>query len=167
MTATERYICILTEGKNGELSLLRTHAGQGLDESVEGFDLFTGFWWPLRQQGPNAPRRSVAWLVAKLYAAAPVRHSPGDTLARQLAHCQPSGDREKERFRGRFDRMLLLPLNRIEPALRWAAGTVSQHSLGIDWVKLTDDLSIWERESTRLRWAEQFLGISKGDQHAD
>ena len=84
MTATEQYVEVLTRLKSGELGLLRTHAGQGLDESVEGFDLFAGLWWPLRAQTQRAPRREVAWLVAKLYAFQPLEHSPGETLARQL-----------------------------------------------------------------------------------
>lgn len=32
MSATEQYIDVLTRLKTGELGLLRTHAGQGLDE---------------------------------------------------------------------------------------------------------------------------------------
>ena len=48
MTATEQFIGVLTDLKTGELGLLRVHAGQGLDESVVGFDLFSGLWWPLR-----------------------------------------------------------------------------------------------------------------------
>lgn len=156
-TATEQYIEVLTRLKPGELGLLRTHAGQGLDESVDGFDLFAGLWWPLRQKDGRAPRREVAWLVAKAYAFCPIEHSPSDTLARQLRRCQPNHDLESERFRQRFDRMLILPLDKIEPALRWALDRVAANSRKLDWVKLTDDLSIWERETTRLKWAEQFL----------
>ena len=146
-----------TRLKSGELGLLRTHAGQGLDESVEGFDLFAGLWWPLRQKNERAPRREVAWLIAKLYAFRPIPQSPGDTLARQLRQCQPNMDPAKKRFRQRFDRMLTLPIDRIEPALQWALGRIASSIGQLDWVRLTDDLSIWERETTRLRWAEQYL----------
>ena len=96
MTATEQYIQVLTRLKSGELGLLRQHAGRGLDESVEGFDLFAGLWWPLRAQNQRAPRRAVAWLVAKLYAFRPVEHSPGETLAYQLGRCRKDRDPEKD-----------------------------------------------------------------------
>lgn len=157
MTATEQYIEVLTHLKSGELGLLRTHAGKGLDETVDGFDLFAGLWWPLRQRNERAPRREVAWLIAKLYAFCPMQQSPGDALAQQLRRCQPDTDPNKERFAQRFDRMLILPLDKIEPALQWALDLVASRNLKIDWVKLTDDLSMWERETTRLKWAQQFL----------
>ena len=160
MTATEQYIEVLTRLKTGELGLLRTHAGQGLDESVAGFDLFSGLWWPLRKDSPRAPRREVAWLVAKLYAFRPIDRSPGDTLARQLRRCQPN--EERERFQKRFDRMLVLPVGRIEPALQWALDRIASSNLKLDWVQLTDDLSIWERDAPRLKWAEQFLENNGG-----
>jgi len=155
MTATEQYIRVLTNLKSGELGLLRTHAGQGLDQTVDGFDLFTGLWWPLRQKNERAPRREVAWLIAKLYASCPIPQSE-DTIACQLRRCQPSNESDKIRFE-RFDRMLILPLSQIEPALRWALDLLASRNLGVDWVKLTDDLSAWERESTRLKWAQQYL----------
>ena len=160
MTATDMYVDVLTRLKAGALGLLRNHAGQGLDETVDGFDLFTGLWWPLRQRNQRAPRREVAWLVAKLYAVCPIPQSAGHTLAQQLRHCRPND--EPERFAQRFDRMLVLPLKKIEPALRWAIGLVASTDPKLDWVKLTDDLSIWERETTRVRWAEEFIGHNEG-----
>jgi CRISPR type I-E-associated protein CasB/Cse2 len=161
VSATERYIDVLTRLKTGELGLLRTHAGQGLDESVDGFDLFAGLWWPLRQKNDRAPRREVAWLIAKLYAFCPIEHSVGDALARQLRRCQPAKDAERKRFQQKFDRMLVLPVRQIEPSLQWALDWVVSNNLRFDWVKLTDDLSRWEREITRLNWAEQFLGTDE------
>lgn len=157
MSATRQYIDVLTRLKTGELGLLRTHAGQGLEETVDGFDLFTGLWWPLRKDNPKAPRRGVAWLIVKLYAFCPIPQSPGETLAYQLRQCQPNNDPARERFRQRFDGMLILPLDRIEPALRWALDQIASAGRKLDWVQLTDDLSFWERETTRLKWAQQFL----------
>ncbi len=157
-TATEEYIEILTQLKSGDLGLLRIHAGQGLDESVQGFDLFAGLWWPLQNKGPFAPRREVAWLIAKLYAFSPIPHSTGDTLACQLRRCQPDDENSRRRFQQKFDEMLLMPLASIEPALRWALAQVADTGKPLDWVRLTNDLSIWEREATRLKWAEEFLG---------
>jgi CRISPR type I-E-associated protein CasB/Cse2 len=115
----------------------------------------------LRQESQRAPEREVAWLIAKLYATTPVPQAIGATLPRQLRRCQPQTSTEGERFRLRFDRMLLLSPGAIEPALRWALWQVSAKGLGLDWAKLTDDLSIWEREATRLRWAKEFLGIDE------
>ena len=118
MSPTERYVEILRHLKSGELGLLRTHAGRGLDETVDGFDLFAGLWWPLRAQDQRTPRRGVAWMIAKLYALRPVDHSPGSALAFQVGRCRPQGDPDRERFAKGFDRMLSMTLGQIEPALR-------------------------------------------------
>ena len=56
MTGTEQYIRVLTRLKTGEFALLRTLAGKRLDDSVKGFDLFAGLWWPLRQRSERAPQ---------------------------------------------------------------------------------------------------------------
>jgi len=163
VTATEQYITVLSNLKSGELGLLTLVAGQGLDETVDGFDLFTGLWWPLRAKSAGAPRREVAWLIAKLYAFRPIENAPGEMLACQLGRCHDKNT-EKERFAQRFDRILVLPLDKIEPAMRWALDLIASKNMKLDWVRLTDDLSIWERESTRLTWAEQFLNTNKGGQ---
>jgi CRISPR type I-E-associated protein CasB/Cse2 len=167
LTATELYIYALTTLKPGELGLLRTHSGQGLDESAEGFDLFTGLWWPLRQSNERAPRREVAWLIAKLYAFRQIDHSPGDALTSQLRQCQPSEERARDRFQKRIDEILTLPLKHLEPDLRWALDLIASKGLKIDWAELTDDLSKWERESTRLKWANKFLESYQENSHAD
>ena len=164
MTPTQKYVEILNRLKAGELGLLRKHAGQGLDETVDGFDLFAGLWWPLRQKNQFAPRREVAWLIAKLYAFCPLAQSPGHALARQLRGCRPGKDPERERFTQRFDRMLILPISKIEPALRWALDLVAAKDPKLDWIKLTNDLSWWERERTRVKWAEQFIETDERSQ---
>lgn len=170
MTATERYVTVLSQLKAGDLGLLRTHTGKGLDESTSGFDLFAGLWWPLRKESQRAPRRSVAWLIAKLYASRPVTHVPGEEhrlarlLGREFRRLPPGGG---ERFRQRFDKLLGLPLSLIEPALQRALACIATIKPGLDWVRLTDDLSRWEREATRLGWAEQFLHTNKGEANAD
>ena len=69
MTPTDRFIERLENLKEGEQSRLRTLAGRSLDERLDGFDLFTGLGWPLRQTSPVAPRRETSWLVAKLFGA--------------------------------------------------------------------------------------------------
>jgi hypothetical protein len=114
VSATEEYIAALATLKAGDLGMLRTQAGKGLDESVDGFDLFAGLWWPLREKNQFAPRREVAWLIAKLYAYQPILQSSNDTLARQLRRCQSGEERERERLRRKFDELLALPLDRIE-----------------------------------------------------
>lgn len=160
-TATEQYIGVLAGLESGNLGLLRTHAGQGLDASVDAFDLFAGLWWPLQNRNTRVPRREVAWLIAKLYAFRPIAHTPGRTLVTQLRRCEPISELARQRFRQRFDRLLMLPLGSIEPALQWALAAIATDSGRIDWVRMTDDLSAWERESTRLTWAEEFLGESE------
>jgi len=164
MTATEEFIGVLSRLKTGDLGLLRTHAQQALDESVEGFDLFSGLWWPLRKKNERAPRREVAWLIAKLYGCCPIPQARDATLARQLRRCRPAHEEGRNRFGRKFDNILMLPLDKIEAELRWAIGQVASRGLSLDWVRLTDELSVWERESTRLRWAEQFLKTEENDE---
>ena len=167
MTATEQYVEVLTHLKSGELGLLRKHAGQGLDQSVDGFDLFAGLWWPLRAKYQKAPRRAVAWLIAKLYAFRPIEHSPGQTLCYQLGRCRNDDAPQEDPVAQRFDTMLALPIAKIEPALHWALDLIASKDLKLDWVELTDALSFWELESTRLKWADEFLKSSKENGHAN
>lgn len=158
MTPTEQFIQALQSLKPGDLSQLRGHAGRPLDQSVPGFDLFAGVWWPLREKSQRAPRREVAWLVAKLYAFRPLPYAPGATLARQLGRLLLADDRARTRHQQRFDELLLLPLAQIEFALQWALTVIGGR--GLDWVQLTDKLSVWEREKTRLKWSNEFLGLT-------
>jgi CRISPR type I-E-associated protein CasB/Cse2 len=158
-TPTAQYIERLIELKTGDLGLLRANAGRSLNDSVLGFDLFSGLWWPLREKNQRAPKREVAWLIAKLYAFSPIQQSDGETLAIQLRKCQPKKKEEKIRFTQKFDEMINLPLNQIEGALQWAISEVADAKFELDWVKLTDDLSIWHRENVRLRWTEEFLNV--------
>lgn len=159
-SATQLYTEKLALLKEGELGLLRTHAFQGLDESLEGFDLFTGLWWPLMQTSPKTPRREVAWLIAKLYAFRPFENSSGETLALQLKRCQPFEEKERKRFREKFDELLTTSLDSIETPLRWALNEIAVskiHEPKLDWTKLTNDLSAWEKETIRLRWTKELV----------
>jgi len=171
--STHDYIKELSRLKPGDLGLLRTHAGQGLDESVEGFDLFAGIWWPLRQKSAGAPQREVAWLIAKLYAAVPLKHvdSEASHLARQLARCAPAAYENEGKprlaFIRRFDRILRTPLRQLEPELCWALNQLRERGFKLDWVHLTDTLSHWERQTTRYYWATDFTSILTGEHHAD
>jgi CRISPR type I-E-associated protein CasB/Cse2 len=160
MTAspTEQYVRTLTTLKRGDLGLLRLQTGRSLANTVHGFDLFAGLWWPLQSKDSRAPQRDVAWLIAKVYAAVPLECAAGDTLARQLGRCQPPRDEDRNRFCRRFDQMLSSPLDAIEFPLGWCLGELAHRDMKVDWVHLIDDLSIWERDSTRLRWSRQFLG---------
>jgi len=159
-TATEEFVQRLASLKAGDLGRLRKHAGLPLDESVDGFDLFAGLWWPLRKKNERAPRREVAWLVAKLYAFCPLPQANGTTLASQLGRVEPGEERAVKRHQQRFDDLLMLPLSRIEAALQRAISLIASKSGSLDWVRLTDELSRWEREETRSRWAKEFLRLS-------
>jgi len=171
-----------------ELALLRQLAGQRLDERVEGFDLFAGVWWPLRQKSRASPRREVAWLIAKLYAAASLPHvrranGPGPRLAEVVGRCEPLERRARERYRRRFDSLLQTPLSAIETHVAWALGVAHDavgraRIQGLDWVALTDDLSIWDRANEHRRrvdirdqWAKDYFGAmpnpKKGANDAD
>ena len=59
MNQTALYIAKLESLKTGDLGLLGVDLGKGLDESIQGFDLFSGLWWPLRKKNPQVPRRKV------------------------------------------------------------------------------------------------------------
>jgi len=196
VSQTEVFIERLKDLKEGERSRLRRLAGQPLDATLRGFDLFTGLWWPLRQASPAAPRREPSWLVAKLYGAFPVPDIRGNgrdrpTLARILGLCEPPcpafldsallssapPDRASaraqflaaRRFRRRFDALLSTPLSGLEPHLRWALSVVAEgvtHSrvAGVDWARMLDDLSVWDRGEQHRRqrdvrdaWAEDYL----------
>ncbi|HRR82743.1 MAG TPA: type I-E CRISPR-associated protein Cse2/CasB [Planctomycetota bacterium] len=186
MSLTDAFIARLEDMKAGDRARLRQLAGQPLDRSVPGFDLFTGLWWPLRQKSPQAPERRTAWLVAKLYGAFPIpntRASPGSrraTLPAVLGRAE-ARQKDRERFRQRFDALILAPLSAIEPPLRWALSiarkAVAQgHEPGMDWVDLLDDLHSWDRGHERGRavdipdqWAREYLSPfeGEGDRHVD
>ncbi len=165
----------------GERARLRALSGRSLDESIAGFDLFTGLWWPLRAKNQAAPRREVAWLIAKLFAAFPLLHvaEPVADLPAILGRCEPRDEYDRPRFRRRFDALLCSPLNQIEPHIRWGLAVVMANRIpGIDWVALTNHLSLWDRgpehrlaRDVHNLWAEQYLNAtikpSKGVSHAD
>jgi len=179
MSQSNKYIKKLSELHEGELSRLRRLAGQPLDSTLPGFDLFTGLWWPLRAKNPAVPRQDPSWLVAKLFSAFKVPHVRPDTgagpvLPEILGRCEPRDEGAKNRFRTRFDALLCSSLSSLEPHLRWAlrevARTVKGHLpqardvKGIDWVQLLDDLSIWDRGEDHRRgrdvrdiWAEIYI----------
>ncbi len=152
MSQTEKFIRKLEALKEGERSRLRKLAGKPPNEAPQGFDLFTGIWWPLRERNPRAPERRSAWLVAKLYGAFPlpdVRHEENQ-LARLLGRCERAMPNhfDRERFRLRFDTLLQSPLPSLEPHLGWALfvldKAVGRKSVaGLDWVRLLDDLRLW------------------------
>lgn len=153
MSQTTAFIQRLEDLKEGDRSCLRRLAGQPLYKSLQGFDLFTGLWWPLRKQSPVAPRRETSWLIAKLYGAFPIPHFRPDppieqrTLARLLGRCEPphpacsqvallsSAPPAREpargqfmaarRFRRRFDALLQGSLPVLEPHLRWALEVIA------------------------------------------
>jgi len=176
MTQTAAFVAQLTSDRRfgpGERARLRALPAGRLDEDVPAFDLFTGLWWPLRQRTQAAPRREVAWLVLKLYAACTVPHvrpsgEKGPPLAQVLGRCEPRERHLQARFRRRVDALLCTPLGGLEPHLRWALvavcdAVIAGRAQGIDWVQLTDDLSIWDRgeehrwhRDIRDTWAEQY-----------
>lgn len=179
MSQTADYIKVLSDLQEGERSRLRRLAGRPLDATLQGFDLFTGLWWPLRARSPATPRREPSWLVAKLFGAFRVPHTRPDSgaglsLPKVLGRCEPHDDEGRKRFRTRFDTLLNSSLASLEPHLRWALGEAAQavaghvpHARdveGIDWVQLLDDLSIWDSGEQHRRgrdvrdiWAETYL----------
>lgn len=163
-SSTAQFISNLESLKEGDLSLLRTHQNQRLDESLLGFDVFTGLWWPLRSKNQAAPRREIAWLISKLYAFSGIRHQEGIQIARTLGKvCRAIDDENtRNRFIDRFDDMLNLDLELLEFPLQMALLQMrDKKHIYIDWVRLTDELSKWESESTRSKWAQEFYQAYK------
>jgi hypothetical protein len=159
MSQTAEYIKRLSDLQEGERSRLRRRAGQPLDATLPGFDLFTGLWWPLRAKSQATPRREPSWLLSKLFGAFRVPHirpdsGAGPSLPEVLGRCEPHDEDGRKRFRTRFDALLCSSLSSLEPHLRWAlrgvARVVAGHVphagnvLGIDWVYLLDDLWLWD-----------------------
>lgn len=175
MTQSEEFIRRLEALREGDRSRLRQLGGTGLEETLQGFDLFTGLWWPLRGQSPAAPGREASWLVAKLFGAFQLRQvrsqdpNAGATLAYVLGRCEPTDLLARARFRRRFDVLLQAPLSELEPLLRWGLSVVADalskgKCPGVDWVQLLEDLSIWDRNEAHRRsrdiredWAESYL----------
>lgn len=186
MSQTAEYIRRLSDLQEGERSRLRRLAGQPLDATLQGFDLFTGLWWPLRAKSPATPRREPSWLVAKLFGAFRVPHIRPDSgvapfLPEVLGRCEPHDEDGRKRFRARFDALLCSSLSSLEPHLRWAMGEVARAVAGrapyardvkgIDWVQLLDDLSIWDRGEKHRRgrdvcdiWAETYLNATNSNE---
>jgi len=187
MSQTAEYIKRLSDMQEGELSVLRRLAGRTLDATLQGFDLFTGLWWPLRAKSQNCPRREPSWLVAKLFGAFRIPHirpdsGAGPLLPEVLGRCEPNGKADIECFRTRFDSLLCSSLSSLEPHLRWALGEIARavaghvpHARdvkGIDWAQLLDDLSIWGRGEEHRRgrdvrdiWAETYLNATNFHAH--
>ncbi len=161
MTPTVEFINRLENLKEGERSRLRRLARQPLNKTLQGFDLFTGLWWPLRATNERTPQREISWLVAKLHGAFSVPHirpelGLGPSLPAVLGKCEPRDDRDQCRFRTRFDAVICSTLSDIESRLHWGlreiakavAGRVAhaESVSGIDWALLLDDLSLWDKE---------------------
>lgn len=181
MTPTEAFISKLENLGDGERLLLRRHLGKPLHESLAGFDLFTGLWWPLREKDRRAPSRETSWLVAKLFCARPIPHirdaKPNEkkprlhqhrlaTILGRIERREHSGDHDQKRFRDRFDALLCSTLDTIEPRLdralgvaRAAHGKNKSDVPGLDWAQLLDDLWQWERFEKRY--------LSEDDRDAD
>ncbi len=158
--STIAFIQSLTNLKEGDLGLLRMHKGSLLDESLPGFDLFTGLWWPLRQKSQAAPRREIAWLIAKLFAEHLFEHKEGENLPLIIGNICSRLEPKKEqpRLRARFDRLLTRDVTQLEQPLSLVMGIMRSHKrTALDWVALTDDLSYWERESKREQWTNIFM----------
>lgn len=171
MSQAQEFVRKLESMKEGERSQLRRLAGHPVHRSLDGFDLFTGLWWPLRQKNKAATRRETSWLVTKLFCAFPLPHVEGNggSLAMLLGAFEPTEEQVQRRYRARFDALLQADLSDVEPHLHWALRIVAdavekKRCPGLTWAQLLDDLSIWDRgDEHRLRrdirdiWAEEYL----------
>ena len=118
-------------------------------------------------------------MVAKLYAACSIPHvrpdgGEGPTLAQDLGRCEP----QSHIFNRGSAALMTCAFHatvRAGAALRRGLSVCATRMTGrppgikgIDWVQLTDDLSIWDRGEEHRRdrdvrdiWAEQYLECTK------
>ena len=158
-TPTAQFIQRVSELKAGDLSRLRQLKGCDLHDELDGFDLFTGLWWSLRRKSLRVPRREVAWLVIKLYAQFPFVQENNITLPLLLSRIYNNlrTNKERRRFIARTDVILRTSPNQLEYPLSWALQTIGLYKCtSLDWIKLTDDLSVWHNELVRQKWAKAF-----------
>lgn len=164
MSQTLAFIQRLENLKDGDRSRLRRLAGRPLDTTLQGFDLFTGLWWPLRATNRRTPRRELSWLIAKLFGTSSVPHvrpetGVGPSLSGVLGRCEPKDppdNKARDRFRRRFDAVICSTLFDIEPRLNWVLDEIGRAEAGriphvkgiagIDWALLLDDLSLWDKQ---------------------
>lgn len=157
MSPTAKFVAKLLNLGEGELTLLREHAFASADESVLAFDVFTGLWWPLREESPRAPRREASWLVLKLYAFRPLAHQQDNTFAILLRRWMlVDPEKRKAWAEQMMNAIITSPLEVLEPHLKVALREFPR-SEGIDWITLLDDLSFWESRDRRNRWLKEFF----------
>ena len=155
------FISNLSTLKSGELSILRTMKNKGLDEGIDGFDLFTGIWWPLREKSKSAPQRETAWLIAKLFACYPIPQEGGANLPLLMSKISRNNDALAKQLAKLNDKIVKCSLRMLEDPLGQALNIIQNKYIGMDWVKLTDTLSKWVYQSERERWIQDFLTVIK------
>lgn len=170
---TKRFIEKLELMSKAEQSILCNHSNLPINHSLNGFDIFTGLWWPLRQKYQNTPRRDVSWLIAKLYAKYPIKHAQKDfnSFAKLLGKNKPK-ENDWTKFKNHFDSILNSSLDNIEYHISWGLSILyiaakKNKNITLNWVQLIDDLSIWDRGKEhrkkiqiQVEWAKQFLSIN-------
>lgn len=154
MTPTEQFIQTLAGMKSGEKTRFRLSVGARPDQNAEAFDLFTGIWWPLRQQFQNAPKREIAWIVCGLFSLYNIPHVGGQTLPIVLSSLEPGSDERKRRYRQKLDDIFNSSVKSIPDLFPWALHEVYVNKRAIDWAQLTDDLSIWDSGDSHRRKSE-------------
>jgi CRISPR type I-E-associated protein CasB/Cse2 len=176
MSQTDDYVAMLNDSSMLTISdknILRSAIGKGPNDSSKAFDIFSGIWWNQRKKSPFAPRREVAWLIAKLFSQFQIPHFRNNeesksTFAVIIGRSEPHDEKEQKRYRNRFEALLQSSLQNIETHLHWGLSLVKNKAElglihGFDWVQLTDDLSIWDRGKAHRRkidikedWAKNY-----------
>ena len=100
--------------ENRRTGAIRTHAGQG-STNPQPVRPFLGLMVALAEKNERAPRREVAWLVAKLYAFCPFRIAPARPSLAAIGRCRPTKDPQEIRFPEKVRRMLPCRLTTSNP----------------------------------------------------
>ena len=161
MSATAEFIARLAALGPGDLARLRRLAGAPLHEALDGFDLFTGLWWPLRQHNPHVPRREAAWIAAKLFAWHPAGGGAG-SLGAALGKLARSGTVAEAAAR-LLDLLVAAPAPP-EPLLRRVLRLLARRDIALDWVQFVDDLAHWGTPPRlpQESWTADFFQTAKG-----
>jgi CRISPR type I-E-associated protein CasB/Cse2 len=150
MNLSNEFIKLLSDLGQQDRAQLRALAQRPIGTTPDGFDLFTGLWWPLRDKHWTAPGKEASWLVAKLFASHPYPQANSEsTLAALLGRVKPFDGRDLKRFELRLEALLQSPFSGLEAHLRWALVAirpllVKRQARGLDWVELLGDLRDWD-----------------------
>ena len=166
MTNEEVLVGRLRNLGASELAVLRGAIGKRLGEDFRVFQVFTKFYWPLRDE-THLPRLP-CYLIATLY---PWHAMAGghDSLGAAMGKAASFHFREWQREANRLEWLLQSDGQELALRLLEAIRRLARKGIPIEWAKLLRDVCQWNALEGRVQceWARDFLKhSSKGGSHA-